>query len=62
MDPTAAVNLALIALQAVLQLITQIKSQSGLTDDQILAEAQNVSGANDTLYATLKATLNTPTA
>ena len=62
MDPTAALNLTLVALQAVLQLISQIKSQSGLTDDEILTQAQSISGANDTLYATLKATLNTPAA
>lgn len=57
MDPQAALNLSLIALQAVLQLISAIRSQGGLTDDQILEQAQSVSGANDTLYATLQASL-----
>lgn len=58
MDPTAAVNLALIALQAVLQLVAEIKSQSGMTDDQILASAQQVAQGNDASYAALKAALS----
>lgn len=63
MDPTAAVNLALVALQAVLQLIAQIKSQSGLTDDQILSEAQQVTAGNDAAYTALKNALTAaPTA
>ena len=57
MDPTAAVNLALVALQAVLRLIAEIKGQSGLTDDQILAQAQQVSAGNDAAYAALKSAL-----
>lgn len=57
MNPQAIVNLALGALQAVLNLITEIKGQSGLTDDEILAQAQQMTGANDALYQTLKAAL-----
>lgn len=57
MDVTAITNLVLLALQAVLNVISSIKAQSGLTDDQILAQAQSLTGANDTLYATLKAAL-----
>lgn len=57
MDPTAAVNLALVALQAVLRLIAEIKGQSGLTDDQILAQAQQISAGNDAAYAALKSAL-----
>lgn len=61
MDPTAIVNLVLIALNAVLNLISEIKGQTGLTDDQILAQAEQLTGANDQLYATLKAALTSPT-
>lgn len=57
MDPTVAINLSLIVLQNVLALIAEIKTQNGLSDDQILAQAQALSGANDTLYATLQASL-----
>ena len=57
MDPTVAVNLALVALQAVLRLIAEIKGQSGLTDDQILAQAQQISAGNDAAYAALKSAL-----
>ena len=59
MDPTAIVNLALLALQAVLNMISEIKGQSGLSDDQIMAQAQALAGANDTLYQTLMAALKT---
>lgn len=54
MDPNAYVNLALIALNATLQLIAALKSQHGLTDDQILAQAQTVTQGNDAAYAALK--------
>jgi hypothetical protein len=57
MDPTAIVNLSLLALNAVLNMISKIRSQSGLTDDAILAQAQKLVGANDTLYASLEASL-----
>ena len=57
MNPTAAVNLSLIALQAVLNLIAELKTQSGMSDDVILAQAQQISGANDTLFTTLQAAL-----
>ena len=53
MDATALTNLALLALQAVLNVIAQIKSTSGLTDDAILAQAKAISGSNDQLYQTL---------
>ena len=62
MDPTAAVNLALAALQAVLGLIAELKGQGGLTDDQILAQAQTLTAGNDTAYAQLKAALTAPAA
>ncbi len=58
MDPTAAVNLALVGLNAILQLISNIKSQGGLTDDQITAQAQTVTAGNDTAYAQLVAALS----
>lgn len=58
MDPTAAVNLALVGLNAILQLISNIKSQGGLTDDQIAAQAQTITAGNDTAYAQLVAALS----
>jgi hypothetical protein len=58
MDPTAVVNLALVGLNAILQLISNIKSQGGLTDDQIAAQAQTVTAGNDTAYAQLVAALS----
>lgn len=61
MTPTALVNLALTLLNQLLAFIANIKGQSGLTDDQILAEAQKVSAGNDAAYAALKAAL-TPAA
>lgn len=57
MDPATAINLALVALQAVLNLIGEIKSQSGATDDQILAQAQTITAGNDAAYAALVAAL-----
>ena len=57
MDPVAIVNLSLIALNAVLTLIGKVRSQSGMTDDAILLQAQQMVDANDTLYTTLQATL-----
>lgn len=60
MDPTTLVNLALLALQQILALIAQIKSQGGLTDDQILAQAQQITTGNDQAYAVLVAALKPP--
>lgn len=57
MDPAALINLALLALQGILNLIASIKGQSGMTDDEILAAAQQITASNDNLYATLKAAL-----
>jgi hypothetical protein len=57
MDPTVLVNLALAVLNQVLAMIAQIKGQSGLTDDQILAEAQKVTAGNDAAYQALVAAL-----
>jgi hypothetical protein len=57
MDLNKAVALALQALQIAMQIITELKNQSGMTNDEILAHAQNVTAGNDELYRTLKATL-----
>jgi hypothetical protein len=57
MDPTLIVNLGLTLLSQVLAFITSIKGQSGLTDDQILAQAQTVTAGNDAAYTQLKAAL-----
>jgi len=61
MTPAALVNLALTLLNQLLAFIAQIKGQSGMTDDQILAEAQKVSAGNDAAFAALKAALAAPT-
>lgn len=53
MDPNKAIQLGLLALNATLQLIGEIKAQSGMTDDQILAHAQTVTAGNDADYAAL---------
>lgn len=58
----AILVIALTALNGILNLIHEVRSQSGMTDDQILAQAQTITGANDKLYATLKAALTTPPA
>jgi hypothetical protein len=57
MGTTAIVNIALGILNTILGFIAQIKSQGGLTDDQILAEAQTVTASNDAAYAALKQAL-----
>lgn len=63
MGVAVLVPLALQALQAVLNMIANIKAQAGLTDDQILAEAQKLTAGNDAAYAALKAALiGTPAA
>ncbi len=58
MDPATLINLALLALQGILNLIATIKGQSGMTDDEILAAAKTITAANDNLYNTLKAALS----
>lgn len=62
MNPTILVNLALTLLNQVLAMIAQIKGQSGLTDNQILAEAQKIAAGNDTAYTALVAALKAPVA
>ncbi len=57
MDPNAIVNLALIALNGILQLIASIKGQGGLTDDQIATQVQTVTQGNDAAYAAIMAAL-----
>lgn len=57
MDPNALVQLALLALNAILNVIGNIKAQSGMADDAILAQAQALVGANENLYAALEASL-----
>jgi hypothetical protein len=54
------INEALTALNAILAVINGIHSQGGMTADQILASAQAMQQANNTLYATLIASLQKP--
>jgi len=58
MDPNALIQLALAALNAILSVIGQIKSQGGLTDDQIAAQVQTLTQGNDQAYAAMIAALN----
>lgn len=57
MDPVTLTNLALIALNGVLRLIAELKSQGGLSDDQILDQAKQITAGNDQTYAALVAVL-----
>ena len=57
LNPTTIVNAALLILNQILAFIAEIKGQSGLTDDQILAEAEKISAGNDAAFAALKAAL-----
>lgn len=61
MDPVSIVNLALVALNGILSLIGEVRSQGGLTDDQILAQAQQITAGNDQAYAAIVAALKPPT-
>lgn len=62
MDPQVIVNAALLALQGILAVISEIKAQNGLSDDDILTAAKTASAGNDVLYASLVAALTPPTA
>jgi hypothetical protein len=56
-DPNLLIQLALGGLNAIVSLIAEIKSQHGLTDDQIAAEVQKLTGDNDTMYQQMIAAL-----
>ena len=60
MNPITIVNLALVALQDVLNVIAEIKGQAGLTDAQIAAAALTAAQGNDALYQKLMAALALP--
>jgi len=47
-------------VEAAVQLISMLKSQGSLTDDQVLAAAQKAAAGNDDLYQALLARLNAP--
>ncbi len=57
MNPAGVVNLILVLLNQGLALLAEIKGQGGLTDDQILAQAQTLTAGNDTAYQNLVAAL-----
>ena len=57
MDPVATINAALIALNALLNIINQIRGQGGMADDAILAAAQSQQLANATQIQALLAAL-----
>ena len=52
-----SISLALIGLKAILSLIAEIKGQNGLTDDEILTQAENVTAGNAQELAKLKSAL-----
>ena len=60
MDPTAAVNLALVALNGILQLIAGIRGQGGVSDDALAAQVQTVTKGNDDAYNAIMSALNPP--
>ncbi|HVI10517.1 MAG TPA: hypothetical protein VND65_19670 [Candidatus Binatia bacterium] len=57
MDPNAIIQLALAGLNAIVGVIAEIKSQHGMTDDQIAAEVQKITGDNDLTYQQMIAAL-----
>lgn len=57
MNPTIIVQLALAILQQGLALVAELKAQTGMTDDEILATAQQATAGNDAAYAQLVAAL-----
>lgn len=59
MDYSVLIPLALQGVTAALNLVAELKAQSGQTDDEILAAAQATLGANDQTYAAIKAHLAT---
>lgn len=58
MDPNVYVNLGLTILNNALQLIAKLKADAGLTDDQILAAAQQANADNAAQIAKLLAGLS----
>jgi hypothetical protein len=57
MDPIATVNEALAALDALLSIINAIRGQGGMTDDAILAAAQQQTLKNSAQIQALLAAL-----
>ena len=50
MDPNVTITLALTALNAILQVVSEVRSQGGLTDDQITDQVQQITAGNDAAY------------
>ncbi len=57
MDPVSTVNAAILALDAILNIINSIRGQGGMTDDAILAAAQSQVTANTAQIQQLLANL-----
>lgn len=57
MDPNLLIQLALGALNAILGVIAQIRSQGGVSDDAIALQVQTITKANDDLYASMMGAL-----
>lgn len=57
MNPEIIIQLALATLGQVLSLIAEVKGQVGMSDDAILAAAQQATAGNDAAYAQLVAAL-----
>lgn len=60
MDPVTTVNAAVLALDAILNIINSIRSQGGMTDDAILAAAAAQTTTNSAQIANLLANLPKP--
>lgn len=58
-DPIIAINDALSVLNGILRIIASLKSQGGLSDEQIMLAAQNQVGANREQIKQLLANLPT---
>jgi hypothetical protein len=62
MDPNAIIALALTALNAVLQVIAEVRGQGGLTDDQIADQVKTITAGNDAAYFKMMEALKLQTA
>lgn len=62
LDPNTIVQLALAALNNVLAVIAEVRSQGGMTDDQIADHVKTITAGNDAAYTQIMAALKPPPA
>lgn len=58
MNPNLIIQLALGLLGGAIQLVNEIKGQSGVSDDAIAAQVQTITQGNDAAYAKIIAALS----